>query len=147
MPAWQELIRNRWVWVAAGGGALVGLVVLIRRRGQSGGASSPAPEEAPGYGPSGLGYFDSSATDFAEILGQYQAGFQRMFDEFTQEVNRRLADIPAAPETPQQPPSSGKKPSRVITPPAVIWPSWLPPSVSPAPPPSQSPSYTPPTRR
>ncbi len=95
----RALLSNRWVWLAGAAAAGVGLVVFIARRRGSSQTNTSDGGETAGYGAGGVGYFDSVATDVATQLGQYQTGWQSMFDEFTAGVNERLGDLPTSGET------------------------------------------------
>lgn len=125
---WRGLLRNRWTWVALAGAAAAGGVVLLRRRSTgagTGGAGGGLDPEA-----TGSGYFDSTATDVAEQLGQAQQGWQRMFDVFSASVNEKLSQIPTADDAPPPitPAASAPGWTAVASPPPPITPPAAPPA-------------------
>ena len=121
MVDWGALAHNRWVWAGAAGAAGLGAVAWYRRKksGPAGAGATPsATSQTATYTPGGVGYLDSTGTDVAAQLGQYgqavdqqlaQASqqWQSNFDQFTQTVTNKIAQIPTqAPTTPASNPST-----------------------------------------
>src|SRR5262245_4619623 len=84
---WRAMIRNPWLVGGVAVAAGVGLVVAFRRRGGAG-LEAPAPNQV-GYsgGPGGI---DTTGTDIAGWLGQYQAAFQSELDTFRADIQAQV---------------------------------------------------------
>lgn len=120
----RSLLRDRRAQLAAGGAALVGLVVLVRRRSSSAGASSAVGTAGgsgvsygatvPG-GASGVGSFSDGGAGFSADLGNFQTSLQGQLTEFTSQLNSTLGSLQSVPTS-----SGGNAgvPKNVIAPPA-----------------------------
>lgn len=71
----QELLKDKRVWAVAGVGGVAGLVILMK--GKSAGSGSTASAAGQGIQTAGsTGTYDSTSSDVANQLGQYQTGLQ-----------------------------------------------------------------------
>jgi len=92
---WNKLRHNKWALggLAAAGG--LGLYMLVKKRGTGSAASSAADSTGTGTGTGvvGSGTFDSTGTDLASWLGQYQSSLQSTLQQGLQPVTDALAGL------------------------------------------------------
>lgn len=115
---WRSLARNRWAWAGVGVAVLAGGVVWWRgRRGgelsdSTGSARGPATA-APTYS-GGPGAIDTTGSDIAGWLGQYQAAQQAQLDNYA----AQLSAIQDALVAIQQARDNAGTPPVIVAPPA-----------------------------
>jgi LysM repeat protein len=87
----KEIVKDKRVWAVAGVGGVAGLVILMK--GKSSGSGSTA-SDAAGYGVqtggSVGGSYDSTSSDVANQLGQYQTGLQTALGQYSQAQQDQL---------------------------------------------------------
>ena len=114
---WRELIRNKKLLAGIGVAGLLGLIVLVRRRGMPG--VDVAGQETSGGRIGNPAYLDTTGTDVAGFLSQYSAGLQTQLDEYGRQLTDALEGIGTIPTSPTQPPPGKPVVGRPVpTPPA-----------------------------
>jgi hypothetical protein len=75
----QELLKDKRVWAVAGVGGVAGLVILMK--GKSAGGTNTSAAGQGVQTPQVAGY-DSTSSDVANQLGQYQTGLQTLLGQY-----------------------------------------------------------------
>jgi LysM repeat protein len=78
----QEILKNKTVWVVGGVGGVAGLVILMKNKGSGTGSASAAGQGIQ-TGSTGTGVYDSTSSDVANQLGQYQTGLQTALGQYS----------------------------------------------------------------
>ena len=93
----RALLHNKWALAGAGVAGVAGIVVYLRRKAAGGStSSSTGAQSSPAYS-GGVGGFDSTGTDVAAQLGQYQANTQNILDQYQQQLTGALAGLSQVP--------------------------------------------------
>lgn len=79
-----KLAKDKRVWLAGAGAVALGLFAYVRRS-KSGAGTAPSPSGAPTY--AGVqGGVDTTGTDIAAFLGQYNSAVQGQLTDFGQQL-------------------------------------------------------------
>ena len=93
----RALLHNRWALGGVAVAAAAGLVVFLRKRAAGGSSStSTGAQSSPAYS-GGVGGFDSTGTDVAAQLGQYQANTQVILDQYQKQLTDALSGLAQVP--------------------------------------------------
>jgi len=108
----QAVLHNKWALGGAAVAGTAGIVVYLRRRaaGGSSSSSSTGAQSSPAYS-GGVGGFDSTGTDVAAQLGQYQANTQVILDQYQKQLTDALSGL-----SQMQPATTGTGPGPAATP-------------------------------
>jgi len=85
----KGLMKDKRAWAVVGVGGVAGLVVLMKR----GGSGSTSAESAAGSGIQNDGsgaFYDSTSSDVANQLGQYQTGLQTALGQYSASQQEQL---------------------------------------------------------
>ena len=93
----RALLHNKWALGGVAVAAAAGGVVYLRKKSTGGSSSSSTGAQAsPAYA-GGVGGFDSTGTDVAAQLGQYQANTQVQLDQYQKQLSDALAGLAQVP--------------------------------------------------
>lgn len=92
----RNITRNRAAMAGLAVAAVVGGFVLYRNRGKASGGGSGGADVTGSAAGNTPGLFDSTGTDIAATLGQYEAGIQTALDQYAKQQTDTLAAIQAA---------------------------------------------------
>jgi LysM repeat protein len=86
----QEILKDKRVWAVAGVGGIAGLVILFKNKGAGTTDSTSAAGQGIQTGTTGTGTYDSTSSDVANQLGQYQTGLQTALGQYSADQTAAL---------------------------------------------------------
>jgi hypothetical protein len=99
----QALLKDKRLWIGAGVVGIVGVFALLRKKPST---SAGGATTGTASGPSGTytqGAADTTGTDIASYLGNYQQSLQGQLTQYQQQLTDTLATLPKVGTIPNQP--------------------------------------------